>query len=215
MAMRFPRRSFRKFRKTVRRIRRAYPRIRRPYRKISPVEYKTVSLTTSTDLNSTPDILFLHPLSQGTTDITRVGRKYCLKSINISGQILGGTSSAGVARIMLVKSTNPNGVAPTIAQLLTGTSTWSLRNRLYLTELKVLYDRKFSMSATSYTGQGVKKLFHIYKKLNDVVVCNDGNAGTIADVEKTAYFLIMFCDIADGVTEMNVGYDTQVKFTDS
>lgn len=187
---------------------------RRPYRRISPIEYKTSAISTSTDLNSTADIVFLHPLSQGTSDITRVGRKYCLKSINISGQILAG-SNIGVARVMLVKSVNPNGVAPTMAQLLTSTSTWALRNRLYLTELKVLYDRKFVMPSTSYTGSGVKKLFHIYKKLNDVVVCNDGNAGTIADVEKTAYFLVMFSDIADGVTEMTVGYDTQVKYTDS
>lgn len=187
---------------------------RRPYRRISPIEYKTAQISTSTDLNSTADIVFLHPLSQGTTDITRVGRKYCLKSINISGQIYGGTS-VGVARIMLVKSVNPNGVAPTMAQLLTSTSSWALRNRLYLTELKVLYDRKFLMSTNTYTGQGVKKLFRIYKKLNDVVVCNDGNAGTIADVEKTAYYLIMFSDIADGVGEMTVGYDSQVKYTDS
>lgn len=212
MAMRSPRRSYRKYRKTPRRVRRV-SRLRRPYRRISPIEYKTAAISTSTDLNSTGDIIFLHPLSQGNTDITRVGRKYTIKSINISGQLV--SVAAGVARIMLVKVMDPKGVAPTFAQLLTSTSTWALRNRLNLSNLKVLYDRKIRMPAATLGDKDVKALFHIYKKLNDVVVCNDGNAGTIADVEKTAYYLMCFSDVSDGANEMTMGYDTQVKYTDS
>lgn len=181
--------------------------------RISPVEYKTVSGSTNTDLNSTGDILFLHPLSQGNTDITRVGRKYCIKSINISGMLLGG--NVQVARLMLVKSVNPNGVAPTLAQLLVASNPWSLRNRLYTTELKVLWDKKISLAASAYTGPSTKRLFHCYKKLNDVVVCNDGNAGTIADVVKTAYYFIALSDVADGVGEGTMDYQSQVKYTDS
>lgn len=205
-------RFFRKYRKTVRRPRRAVARLRRPYRRISPIEFKTAAISASTDLNSTGDIIFLHPLSQGTSDITRVGRKYTIKSINISGQIAA--VSAGVARIMLVKVVDPKGVDPTWAQLLTSTSTWALRNRANLTNLKVLYDRKIRFSGIS-NDKDQKQLFRIYKKLNDVVVCNTGNAGTIADVEKTAYYLMCFADVSDGATEMTMGYDTQVKYTDS
>lgn len=116
---------------------------------------------------------------------------------------------------MLVKSMNPNGVAPTLAQLLVASNPWSLRNRLMLTELKVLWDKKLMMSASTYTGPGVIRQFHCYKKLTDVVVCNDGNAGTIADVEKCAYYFIALSDKADGAGEMTMDYQSQVKYTDS
>lgn len=210
--MAFRKRSRKTYRpkRSVRKVRRS----RRTYRKISPIEFKTVSTSNNTDLNSTGDIVFLHPLSQGNTDVTRVGRKYQIKSINISGQVTGGSAS-GTARLMLVKSMNPNGVAPTLAQLLVASNPWSLRNRLMLTELKVLWDKKLPMSASTFTGQGVIRLFHCYKRLSDVVVCNDGNAGTIADVEKCAYYFIALSDKADGAGEMTLDYQSQTKYTDS
>lgn len=150
---------------------------------------------------STPVYHLLTNVQRGVERIHRVGNKIRLKGITLRGYMKGHNSVAAVVRLLLVRVMGVNGVDPTLGQIFSHTtagqvffSDFNQNNRgEYFT---VLWDQLFNLrieggSANIATPQTFVKR---YKMKNMAIDYNDGNAGTVADCVRNAYYLIAMSD---------------------
>ena len=207
--MAFKRKTYRKKRVFKRRAtRRVYKRVLRP-------ETKTIYATGSFPCDTTGTITLLNGIAQGDTGDTREGRKITLKSIQLRGvdYVTDGTGKDQMHRIMIVQQLRPNAVQPAITDILQSNTITSLRNRFKLRDYKVLVDKTIILNASGESGS--TRLVRIYKKMFINQYFNGGNAGTIADIQSNALYLITLGSNAAGVTAGAIGYTAQLSFIDN
>ncbi len=152
-------------------------------------EFKALDIASSATITTTPSILMLSGLAKGDDFDNRDGRQVRWKSVEVSMQVVMHTTPINtLLRVMVVIDKQPNATLLTIAELLVQTTIDSLKNLDNRKRLVILRDDVIELS----DGKGTSLLWKYYKKIDMITVYDDGDAGTIADIETNALYLIMF-----------------------
>lgn len=109
-----------------------YPKSSRRYKKRRPItdaKYIDLDLRTS-NATTTGDIFLIPTIPQGTTVNTRIGKKIEYSSIQIRGNVQGGTAAAapGQVAFYLIYDKQPTGSLPAITDILESASALSFLN---------------------------------------------------------------------------------------
>lgn len=187
-----------------------------------------------------PTINLISGVAQGTGVSERVGRRICIRSVQIRSLMITRYKSDDVTvagngypsdswRIMLVWDTQVNGVAPTIADILNisgGLYTESLTNLNNRERFKILMDKTGDYSWSGGVADGptsqesttaAEHHFKKYKKLNHVVTFNSGTTDAVGSITTGALWLVCI----SGIITVNAGVtadwrvDTRIRYTDA
>lgn len=185
---------------------------RKIYTQKPEIKWKDTSVNSV--LDNTGDIVLLNGLLQGTTAQNRVGRKAFMKYITVNGyaQVNGTTGLDQVCRVLFLISKDPNGVAPTIADVLQTANVESLRNMKRNEDYRILKSFEFTLNASAKPGN--KKLVKYFKKLSfptDYALANNGN---ITDIEQNAIYMITLGTLNAGSTAGTFIANIRIGYSD-
>lgn len=184
-------------------------------------KYKDIAVA-SYVMDTTGTVTVLNSIDEGTGVSQRVGRKVCMKSVQLRGKVVpvDGVTSAVMGRIMLVWDKQPNGVLATIANILSAATSESYINLDNRERFVVLMDKHYGIgyyntTATTAVADNTIKVVNKYKRLpqgTDVIF--DGTGGGIADINTGALLLVTIGDqvAGDGAVAALV---TRIRYTDA
>lgn len=181
----------------------------------SPVTTRTGSFT------------LLNPLVRGTAQEERIGDQVRFKSIDIRAKISNAQTGERWLRMIVIKDNQPNGATPTMGNFFidTGNPIISFRNLDYGKRFKVYYDQTFAFqahdpAAAGYVAEPTTEAIHIdlkacrqYGSTNNVTEYGLGNAGTVADIAKGAYYLL--CIGNNATNGVQVIFSSRMKYIDN
>lgn len=154
-------------------------------------------------------IYTLNAIAQGTTSVTRIGDSIKNQSLSMKATIKQHASATNTTvRVWLVKHKEPRGATVGLAA-----DFWENSNVLTFLQTQkrdryvVLMDRTYKLSANGASEVAID----FSKKLNGHTIY-DGNAGTIADIQKDAYHLIALSDEATNTPTLEACL--RLRFTD-
>jgi len=174
------------------------------------VESKYIDIAPfSSAIPNTGVIYLTNALSQGITSVTRIGDSVKMHSMELRGSINQSTSATqSIVRMWIIKHKEPRG-----ATLALATDLWENTNvNTFLQVNKrnrytVLLDRTFHLQE----GGASQALFHIKKKLGQHTIY-DGNAGTVADIQKNAYYVVFLSNEPTYTPSVNMA--VRLRYTD-
>lgn len=183
----------------------------------------------SIQVNTTASINLLNGTVQGTDYTQRIGRKIVLKSVYIRGYVrleaTAGAAGAGepqLARMIIVVDNQPNGTVFAITDLLMSANVSSQLNLNNRDRFSILCDKEWVFDPwvgglapiSGYCGRAIHAVKK-YKKINMETIFNAGNAGTIADMNSGALYMVWLGSQPVGVTnDVNAIVSTRVRFVD-
>lgn len=188
------------------------------YRKPRPSypEKKAIDVAASYVLNTTGSVALLNGCPRGDNLSERIGRRITMKNITLRG-VAQGTTATGVSqlcRVIVVYDKQTNGVAPAVTDVLVSATGSAFMNLSYSKRFKIIIDKQFTVQSSLATDEKDISLYE-YRKLNDQVEFNNGDAGTVADITTGALWLITVGSEAAGATAGAVPINTRVRFTDN
>ncbi len=161
-------------------------------------------------------------IPQGVTEITRVGRKCVVKSVNWRGQIsLSAGSTVGssqTVRLMVVLDKQANGAAPTVTGVLESANFQSFNNLANKGRFRTLSDSTFAMNVQAAAGDGasndsanVLQNFTFFKAC-DIPLEFTAATGAIGEITSNNLFILMITGTAGSL----IALDSQIRlrFTD-
>lgn len=173
------------------------------------VEPKFVDVSTNQVPTTTEVVSYLQPLSQGTSDTTRIGQKILLKDIYIrataSWNVLAGNTHL---RWALVFDKENRGANPAWLDIFQTAST--------LSPIDEDNGKRFVIVRTGMVNLNLYKprvSFKIYKKFNSIHSEYNGNAGTVADARENNLFFVSISN--EGTNGPSLTIYTRVKFYDN
>lgn len=160
------------------------------------VEFKFANYVASTTPTSTiPTLQLLNGMVRGDDSNTRDGRQIRIKSIQCFFRVnMHASATATTVRYMIVIDKQPSAAAFTAADLLDTASAAqvdALRNLSSRRRFVILKDRRLVVN-TDYP----EKVFRVYKQLDMKTVYDDSDAGSIADIQSNALYLVIITDEA-------------------
>lgn len=167
--------------------------------------YVTNSLMGGANLtNATPQLNLLNGLAQGTTDQTRLGDRVKFKRLlmNILASApISATGNSTSYKFDIMRYKQPRGAAFTMTNLYGSATPATIDN---FNEASTDWKSRFECLATrtfviNYPAATVAQiyLFSFEVNLDDAITDYSlGNAGTIADIDKNAYYLVAHQDTA-------------------
>ncbi len=164
----------------------------------------------------------INKIAQGTTEVTRIGRKCTIKSINwrFRVQLPNGTSSASTSdtlRVIMYLDKQCNGATATSAGILESDDFQSFNNLANKSRFRTLMDRTYTIStragggngtAEDYGKEGVDDSF--YKKCN-IPIEFDSTAGAITEIRSNNVGILLITE--SGL--MGFASKIRIRFSDS
>ena len=137
-------------------------------------------------------ISVLNDVAQGSSAITRIGRKILMKSILVQGSL---TNSNAFGRILIVYDRQPNGALPAATDVLTSNTMMAVQNLDNRDRFIILADIFPYAQDESLAGEinGAPMCYKRYIKCNLETVYG-GNAGTIADINSGSIIMMTNCN---------------------
>lgn len=190
-------------------------------------EKKQKDTSGSVVTSATGSITLLNGLVQGNTVSTRVGNSVRFKNLAIRAAVANATAETIWLRYLIVRSEQPNGVAPTITQILQSANVQSFRNLNNVKRFTILKDKVLPLPyEDAATGMASNPRFIEHyidlekraKKKRKDKSANEtdyglGNAGTIADISVNAYYLVVF---SSAVTNQPLfSYESRMRYVDN
>ncbi len=175
-------------------------------------EFKTVDTSSATAVSASGTVQLLNATIAGDDFDNRDGRVIRCKSIQYAINIIMEPATAvnTTTRVMLVIDKQPNGVLMTVGELLTsGASNLDFRNLDNRKRFIILSDKIVMQSNTANTLDRLE----LYKQIDMKTIYDDSNAGTIADIESNALFLVMISSEATNTPTLQV--ETRMRFIDN
>jgi len=185
-------------------------------------ELKYVNTTTSIqDMTTTPVITLLNGCAPGSDATNRIGRRVLVKSVQLSGYAAASTATViAPCRWAIVIDRQPNGATFSFTDCWDTALADTLRNPNNLQRFQIIHDTGVvavigstqpspAIAATSTSMVP----FHLYKKLNVPVQYNSGTAGTIADIQTNAIFLVTWGSQA-GLNGADFTSRIRIRFAD-
>lgn len=192
-------------------------------RNFSLGEWKFLDLHASFSVSTTPALILVNGMQQGTSASTRVGSKIAIRSLEYRSylQSPSGTGDEQLCRIMFILDRQPNGAAPTaITDILVESTVTSPRNLANRKRFKIMWDKTYTIGDPAgenvNTGCPTSRFLKFYMKFRRPIVVdyNSGNAGTIADIStNSVYMCTVGTSIAGNGAAAGV-YFTRIRFTD-
>lgn len=184
-------------------------------------------------VNTTGVIQLMFNPALGSDYTQRIGRKTHIKSIFIRGSmsisaatvLTTQSTPAQVGRMILFIDYQPNGATPAVADVLVpgAPNAYDMLNLDNRDRFKILKDKVFSFDPFRYNivattaVAGFNRTIHnfkIYKKCNIETIFNGTNAGTIADINSGALYLLFMGTEAAGATAAVATVSTRCRFLD-
>lgn len=179
------------------------------------------TIATASVTNSTPQILLLNGLGEGTDEVNRIGDLCRMLQLDLNFHVQNASTSAtpAVVRILVVQEKTALGGGLQMASLFNSATPqpWDVRNVTTKDNSRyvVYHDETFILgpavvqaaggTAAVYSGSTpMEQMFSIKKKLNFITDYSRGNAGTVADIDTNSLF---FVTITDNVTAAAVNVD--------
>lgn len=149
--------------------------------------------------SSNPVLYLLNGLTQGDTDSTRDGDTVTYKRMRM--RLIIATSGSCVAHVQVIRVKKPRGVAPTLSNMF-GSSTPnpitypSNSDQTFNQHYEIVYDSERSLTS-NYSAQVVQTLYDMDLGSDLKVDYSLGNAGTIADIDTNALYLVIRTDASN------------------
>jgi hypothetical protein len=181
----------------------------------TPVETKYIDKSISQNMDTNGTITLLNGCATGTTISTRIGRQVVVSSIEFSVTV-GPTVTTGtdqIDRLLIVYDRQADGAAPIITDVLAASDSMSLFNPDNSKRFAIIYDKVFAVSGYADSSSAVVT-GHIVRRMNKLIQYNSGNAGTVADINSGAMYLISLGSAAPGATAGYVAGRLRVNFND-
>jgi len=196
------------------RYRRLGPRIRKILKYWSPPEQKFSDTNASGASLTTPQVILLNGLAQGTTVNTRIGNRVTFTVAQ--GRMsfyYNTTTSAPTVRCMLVWDSQANSATATLAEVLQnsggGTNFLSPNNLNNRDRFKVLWDKSYQLN----DQDGQRKTVKFYKKIK-MVTTYDGTTAGFGDISTGSLHMYIMSS-ESGATFPLVDYYFRVRFIDN
>lgn len=175
------------------------------------VEKKYIDTAASTTSSSTAAFVLLNGLTTGDTGQTRDGQSIKCSSLLLRYVAsINALATTSIHRVIIFLDNQPNGTAPTAAELLDVTSSsLSPLNIDYGTRFKVIRDVITNLSQNGQQIRTVKK----FVKLRFHTKFNTGTAGTIADITRNSLYMLHQSD--QGTNVVTFAYQARVRFIDN
>lgn len=182
--------------------------------------------------DTTGTVTLLNSCDEGSGPSARVGRVISMRSVQMRGSVrpvdtmVTGANCIDVSyvRVLIVYDRQPNGAAPTVANILSASNPASFQNLDFRDRFKVISDEHFivgprvmdttATQAIAVEGGVSGRVINLYKDLQGLKTVFDGTGGGIADINTGALFQVTIGSQAAGVGA-NVVVATRVRFTDS
>ena len=181
------------------------------FQKSSGIERKNIDDSSAkwTTAVTTWTISVLNDVAQGSSAITRIGRKILMKSILVQGSL---TNSNAFGRILIVYDRQPNGALPAATDVLTSNTMMAVQNLDNRDRFIILADIFPYAQDESLAGEinGAPMCYKRYIKCNLETVYG-GNAGTIADINSGSIIMMTNCN---GGTVANESGIQRIRFVD-
>lgn len=181
-----------------------------------------------------PTLTLLNGIQVGAGFFNRIGSKVEMKSLHIRGQLFNlATTVQDYLRVIIFYDRQPNGAAPTFADLMqsrdqAGTATTSAKSEINLDQrdrFVILRDRQWQAPSVTLTAgvqtngpnfPGMDQEWDIneFIKLNDLTTHykSSTNPTTIADINSGALYMTLVSDQAAGKWQYVVGF--RLRFGD-
>lgn len=190
--------------------------------RINELKFQYAVVTTATTIsNSAPYILLLNPCLRGTTDQTRIGDRVHNNKLDIN-MLFNPTATLGngtpTVRFLIIKYKNPRGVSP----LANGSDVFDQTAPVPMSHFndittdwhsrfECVKDSGAMIIKTQFSGQLMQTHCHFKKTLKDITDYSISNAGTVADIDKNAYYLYV---LTDTTVSCNLTYDYRFYYKD-
>lgn len=173
------------------------------------------TLLSGVEMTSDPastQLVLLNGLSQGDTSITREGNNTTFTSLQFRAEVFSTITNlvATFYRIIIFRDNQPNGAGPLAGNLLDITTItpyiYAPYNLKYAERFKVLYDYsgvinpQVELTVTAGATTEVMAVSHklkFRKKLSTITNYGLGNAGTVADISKHSFYILLMSDQTD------------------
>jgi hypothetical protein len=178
-------------------------------------EIKYVDTSVNQVADTTGAVTLLNGLPRGDDVSERVGRKVVMTGLDLSlvSYVTPTTGIDQTHRYILVYDKQANGAAPAITDVLVSASTVALPNLNNRLRFVILADEIKALNASaepgSYWATGMRKL-----RFNLSTIFNSGDAGTVADIQTGAFFLITLGSIAAGATAGTFSGRARIHYVD-
>lgn len=187
-------------------------------KKLLNVEKKYVDFAATGTLSGTPLVVALNAIAQGDGGSTRDGDQCKITSIN--GHILvrnGSATTPGVARLMIVHDKQSDGTAPTLSEILEGTSQYQILtspiNMDNSRRFKILWDKRVDLDPFNAGNSGIFKQYSFYEKM-ELHTRYSGTSNNVSDISSNGLFFVVQMYNADNDTNY-VDYWIRSRFVDN
>lgn len=187
---------------------------------------KKVIETSGTPTQVGGTVTLLNALAQGTAVNQRVGQSVRFTSLSLRVAFANTNAETIWMRYLLVRDDAPNGAIATVGQILqNGNSVQSFRNLDYTKRFKILEDKVLTLpeasSTIGYPGSGFNNIFldlenmqgRIKNKSKSESNYGLSNLGTIADISKGAYYLVLCTSAA--ANNVTFSYQSRMRYIDN
>lgn len=191
---------------------------RRPKRRTPSIfsvapETKVVDVTASLACNNGGAPLLLNGIAPGTALNQRIGRQVLLKKLkyHLTAAVTAATGVDQIHRVLIVRDSQPNAVALTMADVLDGgqQSQVNISNQM---RFKILLDERIYLNASGEPDSA--QLLDGSISMNTITQFNAGVAGTVADITTNSLYLLVVGSEAAGVTAGTVAGTIRCMFID-
>lgn len=180
-------------------------------------EKKVLEFSGASNITTTPTVLVLNTLAQGTTSTTRIGDSVRWTSIQFRCRLDGHATVDNIVRLILVRDHNPRGVLPAYTDVYQGTpsttNVMQYRNLKNINRFDILWD-KFYVIPAQNSGSSHVRVIEKYWNLEKMLIKRNyrskgkgkvadkalnettyiANTGGIADIGEQGFFFIAVAD---------------------
>lgn len=167
--------------------------------------------------DTTGSITLLNPVPQGASQVTRVGKKISLKSLQCRGFV--SNNSAAVyndCALIIVYDKRPRGVLPNITDILNAASSNSMNNDNNAGRFSIIrrYDFALIGNATNITESSYKSADFYLKLRNAPTVFASAGTGLIGDIEQGALYLVTIGSATAGTGAASSNLTFRLRYFD-
>lgn len=182
-------------------------------------EWKVMDVSVLGAVSTTPVLLLMNGIQNGTAYYNRVGTVISIRSVELRINFIStaGTGVDQLQRYSLVLDRQPNGLAPLFTDIygmIGGASGLSsMRNLQNRKRFKVLWDRTYNVNVN--TGSNYNKYLYLKFRRPIKTTYNAGNSGNVSDISSNALYFVSIGTQAAGATAGAVQGYTRIRFVDS
>lgn len=169
-------------------------------------------------INTTGSVALVVTIPQGATQITRVGKRVFLKSIQWRGVLsVDTTTTFTQGAWLLIYDKRPTGALPVIADIFNSASPNSMNNDDNSGRFEILKREDFILvgnSATPSTGMEARNATGYLKMKRRVINYKSVNTGAITDIEEGAIYFVTIGQTAAGTADGNMSVIFRARYTE-